>query len=188
MDNELENEQPEKSASPVWCMVGNIVNQRPYGAGGREQRNGTKHFRSGAKVYCFPPLWGDGYKKIKVVGHHRKSNQLVTMVIPAKWIENRRAELVYSPAIIRRFEGHWDGSLKSRMIAEELAGSDFVSRRKRNFYLVYLALILVTFLGGVVGFQVGGVGGLILGSIGGLIIALLIRAILRKPITVKNKI
>ncbi len=179
-------ENREKDSAPVWCMVGNIVDQRAYGPGGHEQRGGTKHFRPRAKVYCFPPLWGDGYKKVKVIGHHRKSNRLVTMVILARWIENRRAELVYNPAIIRRFQGRWDGSMRSRMLAEELAGSDFVSRRKRSFALFSLALILVTLFGGAVGFQVNGTGGLILGSIGGLIIVLLIRAILRKQFTAKK--
>lgn len=186
MDNELVNEESEKPVSPVWCMVGNIVDQRPYGPGGREHRSGTKHFRPGAKVYCFPPLWGDGYDKIRVIGHHRKSNELVTMVIRSKWVENRRAELVYSPAIIRRFEGRWDGSLKSRMLAEELAGSDFVSRRKRAVVMNYLALILALLFGGVAGFLLGSVGGLLLGSIGGLIVARLVRATLRKQSTVKR--
>lgn len=180
MDSELVNEESEKSASPVWCMVGNIVGQHPSGPGGQEQRSGTKHFRPGAKVYCFPPLWGDGYKKVKVIGHHRKSNQLVTMVILSKWIENRRAELVYSPSIIRRFGGRWDGSMRSRMLAEDLAGSDFVYRRKRSIALTIVALMLAMLVGGVLGFYFGGVGGQILGSIGGVIVALLVRATIRK--------
>lgn len=182
MNSESENEQLEHEFSPVWCMVGNIVDQRPYGPGGREQRSGTKHFRSGAKVYCFPPLWGDGYKKVKVIGHHRKSNQLVTMVILSKWIENRRAELVYSPAIIRRFGGRWDGSMRSRMLAEELAGSDFVSRRKRAFFLNSLAVIIAMLVGGVAGFLMGGVGGMILGGIFGLTVALLVRLNIRNSL------
>lgn len=182
MNSEPENEQLENEVSPVWCMVGNIIDQHPYGPGGREQRSGTKHFRSGAKVYCFPPLWGDGYKKVKVIGHHRKSNQLVTMVVLSKWIENRRAELVYSPAIIRRFGGCWDGSMRSRMLAEELAGSDFVSRRKRAFVLNSLAVIIAMLVGAVAGFLMSGVGGMILGGIGGLTVALLVRMNIRNSL------
>jgi hypothetical protein len=102
-------------------MVGNIVEERPYGPGGKETRRGTKHFAPGTRVYCFPPLWGDGYEQIKVVGRHRGSSRLVTMVIPSKWVVNRRAKLVYSPAVIRRLEGHWDGSAYSRHLAEQLA-------------------------------------------------------------------
>ncbi|MBS1789044.1 MAG: hypothetical protein JST85_15055 [Acidobacteria bacterium] len=179
MENEPGNEEPQEGVSPVWCMVGNIVDQRSYGPGGHEQRSGTKHFRSGAKVYCFPPLWGDGYKKIKVIGHHRKSNQLVTMVILSKWVENRRAELVYSPAIIRRFDGRWDCSMRSRMLAEELAGSDFVSRRKRALVRVCLAFGLAVIVSGVIGFWRYGYVGLLLGSIFGLMAAVLVRAMLR---------
>lgn len=179
MVNELIKEEPQGNVSPVWCMVGNIVDQRPYGPGGREQRSGTKHFRSGAKVYCFPPLWGDGYEKIKVIGHHRKSNQLVTMVIQSKWVQNRRAKLIYNPEIIRRFDGCWDGSMRSRMLAEELAGSDFVSRRKRALVRVCLAFGLAVLVGGAIGFWGYGFAGLLLGSIFGLVAAVLVRAILR---------
>src|SRR5262245_49222531 len=130
MSIEPVNEEAGKEISPIWCMVGNIVGERPYGPGGQERRRGTKHFRANAKVYCLPPLWEDGYRKIKVIGHHRKSNKLVTMVINSKWITNCRAELVYSPSIIRRFEGRWDGTVRSRMIAEELAGTDFAYRAR----------------------------------------------------------
>lgn len=105
-------------------MVGNIVQERPYGEGARETKKGTKHFSPGAKVYCFPPLWGDGYDQIKVIGYHKgtRGRKLVTMIISSSWVENRRAELVYSPAIIRRFEGAWDGSADSKKLATTLAG------------------------------------------------------------------
>lgn len=112
---------------PVWCMVGSIVEQRPYGDSGAETRIGTKHFSPGTKVYCFPPLWGDGYERIKVIGYHKgtRGRQLVVMVIRSAWVENRRAELVYKPSIISRFDGVWDGSLKSKRLAMSLAGEGF---------------------------------------------------------------
>src|SRR5262245_38326795 len=159
MENEIGDDEPDRSASPVWCMVGNIVEDRPYGPGGLERRSGTKHFRAGAKVYCFPPLWGDGYRKIKVIGHHRKSNKLVTMVIDSKWIVNRRAELVYSPAIIRRFEGRWDGADRSRSLAERLAGSggDFQSDRNTNSNRSVMMIAAIA--GGVIGFTINGIVG-----------------------------
>lgn len=109
---------------PVWCLVGNIVEQRSFGEGGAETRIGTKHFSPGTKVYCFPPLWGDGYENIKVIGYHKGSRgkQLAVMVIKSAWIERRRAELVYKPSIISRFEGAWDGSNQSKRLAMGLAG------------------------------------------------------------------
>jgi len=49
----------------------------------------------------------------------------VVMVIKSAWVENRRAELVYSPSIISRFDGAWDGSSKSHRLAMALAGEGF---------------------------------------------------------------
>jgi hypothetical protein len=113
--------QAQPSVEPVWCVVANIVPERPYGPGGAEKRRGTKHFRPGAKVYCFPALWGDGYEQIKVVGRHRRSNRYVTMVIKSAWLENWRVKLVYSPDIIRRLDGKWNATEESRLVAEAIA-------------------------------------------------------------------
>ena len=87
--------------SPQWCLVGNIVQKRPYGEGGQELWQGTKHFAPHTKVYCLPPQWGDGYEKISVIGRHRGSKNLVTMVVKSIWITNWRAKIVYAPAVLR---------------------------------------------------------------------------------------
>src|SRR5690349_24575027 len=50
----------------IWCLVGNIVDQHYFGEE-KQIKIGTKQFSPGTKVYCFPPQWGDGYEKIKVV-------------------------------------------------------------------------------------------------------------------------
>ncbi|PQO39000.1 hypothetical protein C5Y96_03780 [Blastopirellula marina] len=84
------------------CLVGNIVEQHPYGEGGLETRRGTKHFSPGTKVYCLPAQWGDGYERVKVIGRHRGSKDFVTMVIPSAHITNWRAKVVYNPEVIRR--------------------------------------------------------------------------------------
>jgi hypothetical protein len=112
--------QVQSSAQPVWCVVANVVTERPYGPGGAEKRPGTKHFRPRAKVYCFPALWGDGYDQIKVVGRHRGSNRYVTMIIKSAWLENWRAKLVYSPDVIRRLDGKWNATEQSRLEAEAI--------------------------------------------------------------------
>jgi hypothetical protein len=135
--------QPPTKCEPVWCMVGNIVEERPYGEGGAETRIGTKHFSPGTKVYCFPPLWGDGYENIKVIGYHKgtRGRQLVVMVIKSAWIENRRAELVYKPSIISRFDGAWDGSLESKRLAMALAGEEIGFRWIRECWNAFRRIL-----------------------------------------------
>jgi hypothetical protein len=108
---------------PVWCVVANVAESRPYGVGGSETRRGLKHFSPGAKLYCFPPLWGDGYEKLQVVGRHRGSHQYVTTIVPSRWLTHWRAQLVYSPHVVAALEGHWDGTTRSRERAETLAES-----------------------------------------------------------------
>jgi len=74
----MDNEQSLKSQ---WVLVGNIVNERPYGPGGIETKHGTKHFSPGTKVYCFPAQWGDGYDQIIAIGSHRASIKFNSMTI-----------------------------------------------------------------------------------------------------------
>lgn len=95
--------KPQPPSMPTqWCLVGNIIEERPYGPGGQEVRRGTKHFAPGTKVYCLPAQWGDGYEQILVIGRHRGSKKWVTMVISSDWVTNWRAKLVYEPAVLRR--------------------------------------------------------------------------------------
>lgn len=91
---------------PVWCLIGNLRTETSHGPGGVEKRAGTSSFSPGAKLYCFPPQWGDGYENIKVVGHHRRTKKYVTVVTPSRHITNWRAKLVYSPEVIRRLHEH----------------------------------------------------------------------------------
>lgn len=90
-----ENTDPEWR----WCLVGNIVNSHPYGES-KEERNGTKQFAPGAKVYCAPSQWGDGYEQIVVIGHPRNGKQLIQIVMPSDRIENFRAQKVYKPTVL----------------------------------------------------------------------------------------
>lgn len=114
---------PTGAPAPVWCVVANVADTRPYGEGGREARRGTKHFPPGAKLYCFPPLWGDGFANVQVVGRHRGSHRYATMIVQARWLTNWRVELAYSPTVIRALGGHWDGSAAARARAEALVES-----------------------------------------------------------------
>ncbi|APR76446.1 Hypothetical protein A7982_01793 [Minicystis rosea] len=109
------------AVKPIWCVVGNVVDERAYGPGGEEKRPGTAHFAPGTKLYCFPPLWGDGYTNIKVVGRHRGSRRYATMVIQSAWVRTFRAALVYSPTLIDVLSENWNGSEESRKLAERIA-------------------------------------------------------------------
>ena len=126
----MEHTDSERPAAPpnpepIWCVVANVAAETRRGPGGWEIGRGTKHFPPGAKVYCSPSLWGDGYERIKVVGRHRGSHRYVAMVVRAAWLTNWRAQLVYSPRVIRtltprwRDRPLWDGSAEAKAWAEE---------------------------------------------------------------------
>jgi hypothetical protein len=110
----------ENQAEPVWCVVANISDRIPRGPADGVT-SGTKHFAPGTKVYCYPPLWGDGYEDIKVIARHRGSKRYVEMIITAKALINCRAKLVYSPHLLDHFSGCWDETSASKEKAEELA-------------------------------------------------------------------
>lgn len=118
-----------------WCLVGNIVQDRPYGEGGQEHKHGTKHFAPGTKVYCLPAQWGDGYESIVVIGHHRGSKEWVTMVINSAWVTNWRAQVVYAPAVLRRIQaatneaGQRNWTTKDEI---EACGADLVQRTPQD--------------------------------------------------------
>lgn len=83
----------------IWCIVANIIKERPYGPGGIEKKRGTKHFRPGAKVYIVG--WYAGMaKRIIVIGQHRKSHKFIKIVIDVRLVENLRVKLIYIPSII----------------------------------------------------------------------------------------
>lgn len=111
----------DRDAPSIWCVVANVTQETAHGPGGADKRRGTRHFAPGARLYCFPSLWGDGYESIQVVGRHRGSHRYVTMVVGSRHLANWRAELVYSPHVIAQMAGYWDGTPASRRRAEELA-------------------------------------------------------------------
>ena len=104
----------EETSDFIWCLIGNAVEEREYGEE-KELKSGTKHFRPGAKLYCFPPLWGDGYEKIKVIGLPRKSKKKITVVIKSDLVTNWRKQKVYDQYIIDAMieNGGWDFSAGS---------------------------------------------------------------------------
>lgn len=118
----------QKESKPVWCLIANVVEERKFGEGGEEVRRGLKQLQPGAKVHCFPLMWGDGYDNVQVVARHRKSHRYMTIIVPSRHLTNWRVRLIYSPEVIGRLEGRWDGSEKSKKEAENLR--DWMNQRQ----------------------------------------------------------
>jgi hypothetical protein len=85
---------------PIWCVVANVVTERPYGPDGAEIRSGTKHFRPGAKLHIID-TYGGMCEYVIAIGHHRGSNRYSRMVVSVRHLENFRVKLAYSPQVIR---------------------------------------------------------------------------------------
>lgn len=118
----------------IWCLVGNVVKERPYGPN-HEVRRGTKRFAPGTKVYCYPVKWGDGYERIYVLGKPREKYDLIRLIMPRKYIENFRLQRVYNPQVIERM----NPSLDSEDYVDGWDDSDF-DRMKIKHMLTWLNL------------------------------------------------
>lgn len=90
----------------IYCLVGNIVEEQFDNNLGKVVL-GTKHFSPGTKVYCYPPTWGDGYEKIKVIARHRKSQRMITIVMPADRVTNWKLKTVYNPFVIKEMTANF---------------------------------------------------------------------------------
>ncbi|WP_257388913.1 hypothetical protein [Tahibacter caeni] len=118
---------PPAAETPVWCVAANIVHERAYGPGGAEKRRGTRQFAPGAKVYVFSYFWGMGGDMVTVVGRQRKTKRYITLSMRADHLANWRAELVYSPHVIRQILDYGEfaklprGGTQSQSRAEEIA-------------------------------------------------------------------
>ena len=100
---QLEKTKNELKDQPIWTVVGNIVNERPYGLNGSEIKIGTKYFKPGAKVYIID--WHPGTcESIIVIGMTRKSRKFIRITIKANWVENLRVKLAYNPAVIEKIQ------------------------------------------------------------------------------------
>ncbi len=118
---------PAAAEAPVWCVAANVVHERPYGPGGIEKRRGTKQFAPGAKVHVFSYFWGVAGDMVTVVGRQRRTKRYITLSMRADHLANWRAELVYSPHVIRQILDYGEfaklprGAAASRERAEEIA-------------------------------------------------------------------
>lgn len=123
----------KETSDYIWCLIGNAVNERDY-VEGKELKRGTKHFRPGAKLYCFPPLWGDGYESIKVIGLPKKSKKRITVVMKSDLITNWRKQKVFDRFIIDTMIENkgWDYSADSHERLDILLKSLIKKRTTTN--------------------------------------------------------
>lgn len=87
---------------PVWCIVANVVAERPYGPGGLHWRRGLRLFPAGAKVQVPGGYPGMGYDTVTVIGRTRHSARYAVVDIRTAHLTNWRVKLVYSPAVLDR--------------------------------------------------------------------------------------
>ena len=87
------------------AAVGNVRRAIPAGPGGEQERNGTRHFRGGAKVFVIDAFWGT-CDSVTVVGQHRKSRRYLRLHMRAGALENLRVGLVYRPAVLAPIREH----------------------------------------------------------------------------------
>jgi hypothetical protein len=52
-------------------------------------------------------MWGDGYENIKVIGRHRKSARLITVVVPSERVTNWRLKTIYNPFVIKEMTNNF---------------------------------------------------------------------------------
>jgi hypothetical protein len=115
----LKSENTLRLIGPIWAPAANIVEERPYGPGGAETREGTRHFRPGAKVYVSTLVGHFPHTSFQVIGRHRATHRYVTMVIRGSWLTRWRVELVYSPHVIEQIWWGSDGTEASKAYYED---------------------------------------------------------------------
>lgn len=129
MTEELINPTPEQDKNnpvpmPIWGVVANVLKDHAASVGGKEVRRGTRKFNGGAKVYLVRFYYGGD--KVVVIGHFRGRGH-VTTVLSITYLENFRAELIYSPTVQKRLADKdvshvpQDGSEESQQLAETVA-------------------------------------------------------------------
>jgi hypothetical protein len=111
---------PDDSCLELWAVVGNVKLTCQKGPGGAEERNGTKHFRGGAKVYVIDAFWGM-CDAVTVIGQHRKSRRFICLHMSSKHVEDLRPRLVYSPAVLSLMREHYASAGRSEPPGKEYA-------------------------------------------------------------------
>jgi hypothetical protein len=125
----------EQQSDGVWCLVANVAPEQVYGQE-HTVRPGTKHFSPNTKVYCFPPAWGDGYENIRVIGRHRGSSRLVTLILPSRRLTNWRVKFVRHPHVVRQMHPGWTKVQAEKMLTSLLLNLEAEQARQHGFQTV----------------------------------------------------
>jgi hypothetical protein len=113
-------EEEDEHPGWIWCLVGNIVDEHLYGPD-KVVREGTKHFRPGAKVYCLDAYWGSGGERVIVMGLPRKKRHLIKTVLDCRLIHNFRLQKVFDKRIIRTNGYTWSNTNEAQILIKRLA-------------------------------------------------------------------
>lgn len=106
----------------TWCVIANVAREPHPEGSPPEMRAGTKHFAPGAKLYCAPPLWGDGCAKLRVLGRHRGGGpKLIEIVVATKWLTGWRARKVFHPHVVATLGDWWGDTEEAHLKAVEMA-------------------------------------------------------------------
>jgi hypothetical protein len=90
--------------TPVWAVVANVVEMRPYGPAGKEWRRGTKQLAPGGKVYVFGEYRNSNRSIVTVVGRHRVTKRYITIDMRVRHLTHWRVKLVRSPYVLRQIK------------------------------------------------------------------------------------
>lgn len=93
----------ENIIKEIWCVVGNVKKEIPYGPGGKEIKSGLIKFKSGAKLHIIDAYYGMA-ENIIAIGQHRKSGEYISCTIRANTVENFRVKKIYSKRILELLE------------------------------------------------------------------------------------
>ncbi len=83
-----------KINNEIWCVVGNVKKEIPYGPGGKEIKSGLKKFKAGAKLHIIDAYYGRA-EYIIAIGQHRKSGKYISCAVRANTVENFRVKKIW---------------------------------------------------------------------------------------------
>ncbi|UYQ65083.1 hypothetical protein [Streptomyces peucetius] len=89
---------------PRWIVAANVVLWRRYGPLGQELRPGTKAYKGGSKVFVASAHVGMGHEQLTTIGRGRHTGRWITIDTATRHLYGFRAKLVYTPAVLRRYD------------------------------------------------------------------------------------
>jgi len=107
MENTMAETTEEGS---IWCLIATTQGE-------------IARFSRDTAVYCFPPEWGDGGRRLRVIGHEIQTGHFIKSIVATKRLTDWRVRLISEPRIVAAMEGRWDGSIESRSRASDLAAA-----------------------------------------------------------------